>query len=177
MIADIGASAVLGFTLGPVVGLVGRLINFNIGSFYVDEYTSCGYFQALFCIVMFLGTVFFFTEIPREWRRGLQQEEEEDEDDDVSVDSDAEVLKEIKDVLHQEPNKIDYSKLDDEQKDALCRTKPNMKGVLISLLIFLIHFNGFAVQETITTPISTDITHKYTNTLDYPESFAYVLFA
>jgi hypothetical protein len=45
------------------------------------------------------------------------------------------------------------------------------------LLIFLIHFNGFAVQETITTPISTDILHKYTDTLDYPESFAYMLFA
>jgi len=39
-----------------------------------------------------------------------------------------------------------------------------------------VHFNGFAVQETITTPIITDLKHKYTNTLDYPESFAYVLF-
>jgi len=40
----------------------------------------------------------------------------------------------------------------------------------------LIHFNGFAVQETITTPLITDINHKYTDTLDYPESFAYILF-
>jgi len=32
------------------------------------------------------------------------------------------------------------------------------------------------VQETITTPIITDVKHQYTSTLDYPESFAYVLF-
>ena len=49
--------------------------------------------------------------------------------------------------------------------------------MLIALLIFLIHFNGFAVQETITTPISTDVEHRYTNTLDYSGDFAYVLFA
>ena len=41
----------------------------------------------------------------------------------------------------------------------------------------MIHFNGFAVQETITTPISTDVLHKYTDTLDFQESFAYILFA
>lgn len=40
MIADLGASAVLGFVLGPIVGLVGRFTRFEIGSFYVDEYTS-----------------------------------------------------------------------------------------------------------------------------------------
>lgn len=52
-----------------------------------------------------------------------------------------------------------------------------MAGVVLLLWIFLIHFNGFAVQETITTPIVTDTFHKYTQTLDYPESFAYILFA
>lgn len=56
------------------------------------------------------------------------------------------------------------------------KKKPNLCGVLICLWIFLIHFNGFAVQETITTPLVTDINHKYTKTLDYPESFAYILF-
>jgi ceroid-lipofuscinosis MFS transporter 7 len=177
MIADLGASAVLGFVLGPIVGLIGGFINFNIGSFYIDEYTSCGYFQAIFCIIMFLGTLFLFTEIPREYRRGLQEEDEEI-DDDCTVEQD-----EIKQdstldaVLNQDPNKVDYAGLDDEEKDTLLRLKPNMKGVLVSLLIFLIHFNGFAVQETITTPISTDVLHKYTDTLDYPESFAYILFA
>jgi hypothetical protein len=40
MIADLGAAAVLGFVLGPVIGLAGVYVNFNIGSFYVDEYTS-----------------------------------------------------------------------------------------------------------------------------------------
>lgn len=179
MIADLGAAAVLGFVLGPVIGLVGRFVNFNIGSFYVDEYTSCGYFQAIFTIVMFLGSALLFTEIPREWRRGLQEELQEDSGEDESIEAESanEMLKSNKDVLNKDPEQVDFSKIDEEERDTLCRLKPNMKGVIVSLLIFLIHFNGFAVQETITTPISTDIAHKYTDTLDYPESFAYVLFA
>ena len=66
---------------------------------------------------------------------------------------------------------------------ALEHQSPDIIGVVIALWIFLIHFNGFAVQETITTPIVTDVQHvsswlqKYTNTLDYPEIFAYILFA
>ena len=179
MIADLGAAAVLGFVLGPVVGLVGRLINFNIGSFYVDEYTSCGYFQALFTIIMFLGSALLFTEIPREWRRGVQEEEQNDSGEDESIETDSanEILKKNQEVLHKDPEQVDFSKMDEEEKETLTRLKPDMKGVVVSLMIFLIHFNGFAVQETITTPISTDIVHKYTETLDYPESFAYVLFA
>jgi ceroid-lipofuscinosis MFS transporter 7 len=179
MIADLGASAVLGFVLGPIIGLLGRFVNFNIGSFYVDEYTSSGYFQAIFTIVMFLGTMFLFTEIPREWRRGLQEDDEDDNEEDVSIETESAnaILKQNKDILFTNPAKVDFSKIDDEEKDTLSRLKPNMKGVVASLVIFLIHFNGFAVQETITTPISTDITHKYTDTLDYPESFAYLLFA
>lgn len=179
MIVDIGAAAVLGFVLGPVVGLIGGFINFNIGSFYIDEYTSCGYFQAVFTIIMFLGTFFLFSEIPREWRRGLSQNEktEETQDNELDTSSAENLLERNKDVLHQDPDQVDFGKMSDTQKDALWRLKPNSKGVFISLLIFTIHFNGFAVQETITTPISTDVFHKYTNTLDYPESFAYILFA
>jgi len=63
-----------------------------------------------------------------------------------------------------------------EEKKLLELKKPNQIGVIVSLIIFLFHFNGFAVQETVTTPIITDVNHKYTNTLDYPESFAYILF-
>ena len=178
MIADLGAAAVLGFVLGPIIGLIGGYINFSIGGFYVDEYTSCGYFQALFTILMFLGTFFLFSEIPRTYRRGIQAEEEQEDDLDESVDvTEAEQDEHIKEMLRQDPDDIDFAALDATEKDTLVRMKPNTKGVLVSILIFMIHFNGFAVQETITTPISTDILHKYTETLDYPESFAYVLFA
>lgn len=178
MIADLGASAVLGFVLGPIVGLIGGFINFRIGGFYVDEYTSCGYFQAIFTIIMFVGTIFCFAEIPREWRRGLQEEDEELNDEaSIEAENADALLKSSSNILYKDPERVDFSKLDEEEKDTLSRLKPNMKGVLVALLIFLIHFNGFAVQETITTPISTDVMHKYTNTLDYPESFAYILFA
>ncbi|CAI2363709.1 unnamed protein product [Moneuplotes crassus] len=178
MIADLGASAVLGFILGPVIGLICGFINFRVGSFYVDEHTSNGYFQAIFTIIMFLGTIFLFTEIPREYRRGLQDEEEDEEDDeDVSVDEEEEYDEDIAKILHQDPEEATYHILDDQQKSFLSKLKPNQTGVVVCLLIFLIHFNGFAVQETVMTPISTDVVHKYTNTLDYPESFAYILFA
>ena len=130
MIADLGAAAVLGFVLGPVVGLIGGFINFRIGNFYVDEYTSCGYFQAIFTIIMFLGTLCLFSEIPREYRRGLQEQEEEEEDDDVTVDEEeAEQDANIKRILHQDPDKIDFGTLDENEKDTLTRMKPNMKGV------------------------------------------------
>lgn len=178
MIADLGAAAVLGFVLGPIIGLIGGYINFSIGGFYVDEYTSCGYFQAFFTIIMFLGTFFLFQEIPREYRRGLQEDQQEEDDLDESVDvTEAEQDENIKEMLRKDPDEINFAALDSSEKETLVRMKPNMKGVLVSILIFLIHFNGFAVQETITTPISTDILHKYTDTLDYPESFAYILFA
>lgn len=179
MIADLGSAAVLGFVLGPVVGLVGRFINFNIGSFYVDEYTSCGYFQAIFTIIMFLSTWIVFTEIPREYRVCLNAEtSEEEEDEDLTNDDEDDTLSEdLARQVKDGPEAVDFNKVDAEQRKILAKQKPNMIGVIISLIIFLIHFNGFAVQETITTPISTDIMHKYTMTLDYPESFAYVLFA
>jgi MFS transporter, ceroid-lipofuscinosis neuronal protein 7 len=178
MIADLGASAVLGFVLGPVVGLIGGFINFRVGSFYIDQYVSCGYFQAIFTIIMFLGTLFLFEEIPRKWRRGLQEDvDQEDDNESLESKSDLEMYTSIRDVLNKDPEKVDFSKMDEDEKDKLSRLKPNTKGVIVALLIFLIHFNGFAVQETITTPISTDIAHKYTLTLDYPESFAYILFA
>ncbi|CAI2364145.1 unnamed protein product [Moneuplotes crassus] len=180
MIADLGASAVLGFVLGPVVGLICGFINFRVGSFYVDEYTSNGYFQAIFTIIMFLGTFFLFVEIPREYRRGLQEDEDEEEEDENEAEDeneDEEVIQKAKEVMQHDPNTYDFSSLDDRVKNYLSKVKPNQTGVLVCLLIFLIHFNGFAVQETITTPISTDVIHKYTDTLDYPESFAYILFA
>jgi MFS family permease len=132
MIADLGASAVLGFVLGPILGLLGGYINFSIGSFYVDEYTSCGYFQAIFTIIMFLGTLFLFNEIPREYRRGLQEEEDESEDMDESVDvTEAEQDDNIRDILRKDPDEIDFATLDSTEKDILMRMKPNMKGVLV----------------------------------------------
>ena len=80
LIANIGASAVIGFTVGPLVGLGGRYTNFSIGWFYVDEYTSAGYFQAIITILMALLTFYYFEEIPREFRKSLNID---DEDEDV----------------------------------------------------------------------------------------------
>lgn len=176
LIANIGAAAVIGFTIGPIVGLAGRYTSFSIGPFYVNEYTSCGYFQAIITILMFVLTAYYFQEIPREYRKSLDNEEENEADLIGSV-SAKEILKNNKSITTYNPSKINFALVTEHEKDQLSRLKPSTNGVLVALLIFLIHFNGFAVQETITTPISTDVNHNYTNTLDYSGDFAYVLFA
>lgn len=126
---------------------------------------------------MFLATFLLFTEIPREFRKSLNTEIEKEEEEDISIADDEAEDVFTKKNISKNPCDVDFTKLDDEERDRLSKLNPSMKGVIVSLLIFVIIFNGFAVQETITTPISTDITHKYTTTLDYPESFAYILFA
>ena len=39
MIADLGAAAVLGFVLGPIVGLVTTVMNTS----FMNQYSACGY--------------------------------------------------------------------------------------------------------------------------------------
>jgi len=75
MIADIGSAAVLGFVLGPLFGLLGTYMAFEIGPFYVDRFNACGYLQCIFTIIMMIGSVFFFKEIPREMRRNYLKKE------------------------------------------------------------------------------------------------------
>ena len=45
------------------------------------------------------------------------------------------------------------------------------------MILCLILFNGFAVQETITTPLVTDTDHRYTDSFDWDVKGAYLLFA
>lgn len=69
MISDIGSAAVLGFVLGPLFGLLGTYMTFELGPIYVDQYNACGYLQCIFTIIMIIATIFFFTEIPWEMRK------------------------------------------------------------------------------------------------------------
>ena len=192
MIADLGSAAVLGFVLGPVVGLICTTIDFS----WVSPYSACGWLQAIFTIVMFIASVFFFQEIPREQRINHMASEKKLSKVEQGIDEDRAAFEqrqanERREHLEEtEIHNADQDKVIEkfEQKGGLLETmtkeeekalehkKPNLIGVIVCFWIFLIHFNGFAVQETITTPIVTDIHHKYTNTLDYPESFAYILF-
>ena len=54
---------------------------------------------------------------------------------------------------------------------------PKPLGVTVCLVLCFIIFNGFAVQETITTPLVTDSAHKYTESFDWNVTAAYGLFA
>jgi hypothetical protein len=81
---------------------------------------------------MFIGTFLLFTEIPRKWRRGIQEErEDQEEDGSFESKSDLELLTSIRDVLHKDPSKVDFSKIDEDEKEKLSRIKPNFKGVIV----------------------------------------------
>jgi len=68
MIADLGSAAVLGFVLGPLVGLVATVANFNFLGFEITAYSACGYLQAIFSILMLAASMIYFNEIPRKER-------------------------------------------------------------------------------------------------------------
>ena len=176
LIVNLGASVVIGFTVGPIVGLAAKYTNFTIGWFYVDEYTSAGYYQSIITLIMIAIVANLFEEIPRKYRRSLSRDNKDDFVLDGSI-SAKEILKNNKNISWYIPSRVDFSKLTEDEKYKLSRLKPNTKVVLLVLIISIISFNGFAVQETTTTPISTDINHKYTNTLDNGKEFAYILFA
>jgi len=81
---------------------------------------------------MFAGTFLCFTEIPRKFRRGIQEEPENNEEDEsFESKSDLELLTSMRDVLNKDPSKVDFSKLDNEEKEKLSRIKPNFKGVIV----------------------------------------------
>jgi len=68
MIADLGSAAVLGFVLGPLVGLLATVVDFRIGSFEITPYSACGYLQAIFTVFMLIASLVYFKEIPRKDR-------------------------------------------------------------------------------------------------------------
>ena len=123
MLADFGASAVFGFIIGPVVGLAASYLSFSIGGIFANEYSFWAIFQALFTIVMIVSIYLYFEEIPKEWRKNLNQDIEDESDEDVTIQSltASEILKENAQLFLNDPDKIDYSKLDPEEKDDLCK--------------------------------------------------------
>lgn len=181
MIADLGASAVLGFVLGPMVGLVCTVMNTS----YMDQYSACGYLQAVFTIIMFIGSVFFFTEIPRNLRVNYMSVAEIEDDTFHMEQGSDETEEQFRMRKHSEEQRIllekeslekeefeneeivnnfvargsDLHHITEKERNALEHSAPPVSGVMLCLWIFLIHFNGFAVQETITTPLVTDIKH------------------
>ena len=78
MIADLGSAAVLGFVLGPIFGLLATVIDFHIGGLYISHYSACGYLQVIFTIIMLVASLFFFKEIPREYRLNNMNKQEAD---------------------------------------------------------------------------------------------------
>ena len=175
MITNLGLAWVLGFTLGPIVSLLGRLITFKFWIIDINEYTSSGYIIALWNIIMLFNSCFFFTEIPRKWRRnlrGVDQNEHFSNGINSSV-----VPEDSRELMHKHPSKVDFSEVNEEQREILSQLRPSIIGIFVWNMMFFMHYNSLAVQETIITPISTDVDHKFTDTLNFPSYFAYIMFA
>lgn len=55
--------------------------------------------------------------------------------------------------------------------------KPNTMGLICVYIFCLFCFNSLAVQETITTPLITDVDQKFTNSFDWNVTAAYTVYA
>ena len=130
---------------------------------------------------MMFGSLYFFTEIPRGLRCNYMKKNEIEDDSGDLVRQPGETNEHFRQRRREHPDQAaaereeefadeaivnsfvargcDLAHVTEEERRALERSKPPMAGVVVCLWIFLIHFNGFAVQETITTPLVTDIKH------------------
>lgn len=71
---------------------------------------------------------------------------------------------------HNRPGRVNETKNEES-------IPPSKAGIGVCLFLCLIIFNGFAVQETITTPLVTDTAHKYSETFDWEVTASYAIFA
>mmetsp|Transcript_1441 Transcript_1441/g.2519 ORF Transcript_1441/g.2519 Transcript_1441/m.2519 type:complete len:476 (-) Transcript_1441:114-1541(-) len=125
---ELGTFAILGFVCGPSFGALFTSINFQIGGVAFDAYTSPGWFILALCVGIFFLVVVYFDPEPSpsygEARKGINL---------------------------NESRGGKYS-MDKSMDDGSNLSPPNARGLTILLLIFVIHFFSFAIQETITTP-------------------------
>ena len=124
--SQLNTFACLGFIFGPAMGAaVTQTPNFVAGTLHFNSFTKQGWVVAVLNVSMFLSTTFGFAEIKR----------------DAAADADAD---------DDDEGAIDEATLSDT---ARARERGRTTGVWAMILFFFIHFNGFAVQETITTPL------------------------
>jgi ceroid-lipofuscinosis MFS transporter 7 len=135
-LTDIGAIAVFGFVIGPVLDFLMSYVSVNLtDSLRFDQYTGPGYFMTVVNLVMICVFTFRFDEVRREARHSL-------------------IENSISDPV-----------------------PPSRLGVAACMLISLVAFSGFAVQETITTPLVTDTEQVYTDSFDWSVQQACLLYA
>jgi len=73
ILSELGISAVSGFLLGPVFGLLLSFVNIRVGFIVYDSFTCPGYIQTFLTCIMLYNTYAWFEEIPRTQREGRKE--------------------------------------------------------------------------------------------------------
>ena len=128
--SELGTFAILGFVCGPSFGALFTHVDVVLGDSGVvlDAYTSPGWFIFALCVVIFGVVILTFNPTPSPAYYAYQHE-----------------------LARGMPAGSSYISKQ-QQLDEMIYAPPNKGGLLILLLIFVIHFFSFAIQETITTP-------------------------
>ena len=132
--SQLNTFACLGFIFGPALGAaVTQTPDVRIGLVDFNSFTKAGWVVAALNLCMLLSTTFGFTELKRGDTIVLEPEAAEG----VSTPS------KRSPPADGRPHSPSHAE----------RERGRSRGVWACVLFFFIHFNGFAVQETITTPL------------------------
>mmetsp|Transcript_11099 Transcript_11099/g.22109 ORF Transcript_11099/g.22109 Transcript_11099/m.22109 type:complete len:490 (+) Transcript_11099:185-1654(+) len=129
--SELGTFAILGFVCGPSFGALFTSIDIDLGNNVIfDAYTSPGWFILVLCVAIFFLVIVYFDPEPS------------------ASYGDASASSEGKSSSKQHAK---YS-MDKSVDDGSSYAPPNARGLTVLLMLFVIHFFSFAIQETITTP-------------------------
>ena len=143
--------ASLGFIFGPALGAgVSQTPSFDLGPVRFTTFTKQGWVVAALNVIMLLNT-FAFTEVRR---RGSVV---------LSADDAAETAAASASGVEEGASGVGATAAPDGGADASSADGGgegggSTAGVWACIMIFFVHFNGFAVQETITTPL---VEHRF----------------
>jgi MFS family permease len=141
--SELGTFAILGFVCGPSFGALFTSIDVNLGNGLVlDAYTAPGWFILALCVVIFGVVCVSFQPEPAPSFEGSK------------AGGGLGKLGGERDHAFERSYTMDSGGAGSGSggggTDVLA--PPNEKGLTVLLLLFIIHFFSFAVQETITTP-------------------------
>jgi len=144
--SELGTFAILGFVCGPSFGALFTSINVNLGhGLVLDAYTAPGWFILALCVIIFGVVCIAFKPEPapsfdssgiagKSGKGGRRRNREEG--------------------LLERSYTMDSGGggSDESIRGGSILAPPNERGLTVLLLLFVIHFFSFAIQETITTP-------------------------
>lgn len=142
--SELGTFAILGFVCGPSFGALFTSINVNLGhGLILDAYTAPGWFILALCVIIFGVVCMAFKPEPAPSFEGSNVGGGQG-----------------KTGRGEGSNTFERSYTMDSRGSSNGNglaggevlTPPNERGLTVLLLLFVIHFFSFAVQETITTP-------------------------